>query len=202
MSHPDALDTRVRRFIDDPPWLKLGGLVEPSARPTERVAFGAGLSDEELVRIESRFRFTFPPDLRAMLSVALPISPGFPDWRSDEPEELERILDWPADGICFDITNSDFWFDGWGERPFDTDEACELAREHIADAPALIPIYGHRYIPVHPALEGNPVFSVYQTDIIHSGRDLPGYLEREFRATRTNEPITEARYIPFWSELL
>jgi hypothetical protein len=192
----------VRRFIDDPPWLPLRGVVEPGARPTERVAFEDGLSEEELVRIERRFRFTFPPDLRAMLSVALPVSPGFPDWRSEEPEELERTLDWPADGVCFDITNSDFWFDGWGERPFDTDEACQLARERIADAPMLIPVYRHHYIPDQPALEGNPVFSVYQTDVIYYGRNLPDYLEREFRATRSNEPIADARYIPLWSELL
>jgi hypothetical protein len=201
VNHPDALDMAVRRFIDDPPWLRPRGLIEPGARPTERVAFEDGLTDEELVSIESRFRFTFPPDLRAMLSVALPISPGFPDWRSEEPEELERLLDWPADGVCFDITNNEFWLEGWGERPFDTDQACQLAREQIADAPVLIPIYGHRYIPAHPALEGNPVFSVYQTDIIYYGRNLADYLEREFRATAPNEPIADARHIPFWSDL-
>ena len=202
VTHPDALDMTERRFIDDPPWLPLRGVIEPGARPAERVAFEPGLSEEELTRIESRFRFTFPPDLRAMLSAALPVSPGFPNWRSEEPEELDRILDWPADGICFDITNSDFWFDGWGKRPLDTDEACELAREHIADAPLLVPIYGHRYIPDQPALAGNPVFSVYQTEIICYGRDLPDFLEREFRATGPNEPIADARDIPFWSKLL
>jgi len=46
------------------------------------------------------------------------------------------------------------------------------------------------------------VFSVYQTDIIHYGRNLPDYLEREFRATRPNDPIADARYIPLWTELL
>jgi hypothetical protein len=117
MSHLDALDMTVRRFIDDPPWLPLRGVVEPGARPTERVAFDDGLSAEEFVRIESRFRFSFPRDLRAMLAVALPISPGFPNWRSEEPEELDRILDWPADGVCFDITNNDFWVRGLGRAP-------------------------------------------------------------------------------------
>jgi hypothetical protein len=202
VNHPDALDATVRKFIDDPPWLPRGGVTEPGDRPTERIEFEDGLSEVELINIESTFHFSFPPDLRAMLAVALPVSNGFPGWRSPEREELETKLDWPAHGVCFDITNNGFWFDGWGERPLATDEACQVARDFIAEAPVLIPIYGHRYIPAQPALAGNPVFSVYQTDIIHYGRDLPDYLEREFRATRSHKPVAEARQIRFWSKLL
>ncbi|KAK9127865.1 hypothetical protein Syun_016662 [Stephania yunnanensis] len=41
-----------------------------------------GLSNYEFVRAEAKFGFSFPPDLRTVLSVSLPISLGFPDWRA------------------------------------------------------------------------------------------------------------------------
>jgi len=198
----EDLSAMVRSFIDGSPWLPLSGVTPVGARPTERIVFADGLSEEELGRIESNFRFAFPPDLRVMLSVALPISKGFPDWRSAEAEDLETMLDWPADGICFDISHNAFWFDGWGDRPLDTDTACSNAREHIADAPVLIPVYRHRYIPAQPSVAGNPVFSVWQSDITYYGRDLTDYLNREFCASDHRAPVTGTRRVPFWSDLI
>jgi len=136
-----------------------------------------------------------------MLSAALPISEGFPKWRSAEEEELEIALDWPMEGICFDIAHSAFWLGEWGARPLDVDEACMLARELIADAPTLIPIYRHRYIPDEPARDGNPVFSVYQSDIIYCGCDLGDYLDREFRRPSDHSPVVDV-HVPFWSDLV
>jgi len=198
----EDLTATVKSFVDGSPWLPLSGVTPKDARPTERIVFAEGLSEQELVRIESNFRFVFPPDLRAMLSLALPISKGFPDWRSAEAEDLETMLDWPADGICFDISHNAFWFDAWGDRPLDTDTACSTAREHIADAPVLIPIFGHRYIPSQPSLADNPVFSIWQSDITYYGRDLLDYLNREFRVSHRDTPIAGTRRIPFWSDLI
>lgn len=48
------------------------------------VQFEAGLSDAEVTGVEERFDFVFPPDLRAFLQHALPVSHGFPNWRSSE----------------------------------------------------------------------------------------------------------------------
>ncbi|CAN1807126.1 hypothetical protein LINPERHAP1_LOCUS24916, partial [Linum perenne] len=39
----------------------------------------------ELARIEAQFEFSFPPDLRAVLSAGLHVGPRFPDWRSPGP---------------------------------------------------------------------------------------------------------------------
>jgi hypothetical protein len=192
----------VREFVADPPWLPLRGVVESNDRPTERIAFESGLSDDEFIAIEARFKFVFPSDLRILLSAALPVSPGFPDWRSAPAEELDRILDWPADGICFDIERNGFWLESWGPRPMDLDAAIAVAREHIADAPTLIPIYGHRYLPGEPAEPGNPVFSAYQTDVIVYGRDLRDYLEREFRPATYSDPVAvDFRPVRFWSDI-
>ncbi|KAK9111952.1 hypothetical protein Scep_019471 [Stephania cephalantha] len=40
-------------------------------------------------RAEAEFGFSFPPDLRVVLSVGLPISPGFPDWRAPTASRLQ-----------------------------------------------------------------------------------------------------------------
>jgi hypothetical protein len=193
----------VRRFVADPPLLAMTGVVSAGAQPDQRIALEPGLSDDEIERLEGRFKFAFPPDLRALLSAALPVSEGFPNWRSATEEDLEARMEWPADGICFDIQHNEFWHKGWGPRPLNIDEACTLAREQIADAPTLIPIFGHRYLPDQPAASGNPVFSIHQSDVIHYGRDLPDYLEREFRpSVGRHPPISDAPRVPFWSDLL
>ena len=51
-------------------------------------SFGEGLTDAEFSAIESRFEFTFPPDLRFFLASALPTSGSFLNWRGSV-EELE-----------------------------------------------------------------------------------------------------------------
>ena len=72
------------------------------------ITLAPGLSPLEFQRIEAIHRFRFPPDLRSLLSCALPVGPSFPDWR--EPKSL-AILDrlaWPFDGIAFDIEHNTF----------------------------------------------------------------------------------------------
>jgi hypothetical protein len=193
----------VRDFVADPPWLPLQGLVEPGDRPTERIAFDRGLSDEEFSDIETRLKFVFPPDLRLLLSVGLPVSRGFPDWRSAAAEDRDRILGWPAHGGYLDVERTGFWLASWGPRPTDLDAALTIAGEHIAQAPTLIPIFGHRYIAAEPAASGNPVFSVYGTGIIFYGRDLRDYLEREFRHSEDRNPVAgQHRVIRFWSDIV
>jgi hypothetical protein len=200
---PSRLAEYVREFVADPPWLPLRGLVEAGDRPTERIVFERGVSDEEFSEIEARFKFVFPPDLRLLLSVGLPVSTGFPDWRSAAAEDRDHILAWPAHGVYLDVERAGFWLGTWGPRPIDLDAALTIALEHIGRAPTLIPIYGHRYIPEEPAASGNPVFSVYGTDIIFYGRDLKDYLEREFRHPEHRGPVTgQPRVIRFWSDIV
>jgi hypothetical protein len=56
--------------------------------------------------------------------------------------------------------------------------ACEL----VAADTKLIPIYIHRMLPSEPHLAGNPVFSVYKTDVIYYEAGLRDYLIYEFLA--------------------
>lgn len=75
----------------------------------------------------------------------------------------------------------------------------------MSSAPKLIPVAGHRYIPASPCEVGNPIFSVYQTDVIYYGADLWEYLENEFYycfgkpGLSVREPVKQ---IPFWSWLI
>jgi hypothetical protein len=111
---------------------------------------------------------------------------------------MRERLDRPRQGVLFDVEHNGFWLDEWGERPENRDDAARLASELVLSAPKLIPICGHRMMPDEPNLAGNPVFSVYQTDIIYYGLDLADYLRHEFRLKdAANRPNT-VRPIRFW----
>lgn len=77
--------------------------------------------------------------------------------------------------------------------------------EKMQRAPKLIPLYGHRYIPIVTGVDNPPIFSVYQTDVIYYGIDLENYFRNEFLImsrsvlddARNNNEIT---IIPFWSQ--
>jgi hypothetical protein len=172
-----------------------------STRP-DLIRFDDGLSDREVEETQRHWMFTFPPDLRQLLQFALPVTPPFPDWRQGDPAEIQKQLDWPVEGICFDVEHNSFWLEAWGSRPADIEEAKAAAREEAAGAPKLIPVYGHRYLPSEPPEEGNPVLSVQQSDIIYYGENLKDYIQNEFWASfgRTGPSLPEnVRTIPFWS---
>jgi hypothetical protein len=106
--------------------------------------------------------------------------------------------------MCFDISNNAFWLDSWGPKPPALSDAYAVARAAVAQAPRLIPICGHRYLPDRPREAGNPVFSVYQTDIIYYGKDLFDYFCNEYRSFfgRREDFVVEGdlRHIEFWSD--
>lgn len=167
------------------------------------VTLAAGLTAEELRQVEEQHRFRFPPDLRSFLSCALPLGPRFPNWRTPEAHALLDQMAWPFEGIAFDIQNNVFWWEPWGARPEDLSGALAVAKAAVERAPHLIPISGHRYLPAEPVLEGNPVFSVHQTDIIYYGTDLRRYFACEFGGMNYAEAVrAEPRRIQFWTELV
>lgn len=109
-------------------------------------------------------------------------------------------------GIHFDVLNADFWPRSWPPRPDSPAESRQIVAERLAEAPALIPIYSHRAIPNEPLEAGNPVYSIWQTDMIVYGNDLADYLWHEFdvpswTANWSAEGPPE-RTIRFWSEML
>lgn len=169
------------------------------------VRFEPGLSSSELKAIEAEYGFSFPPDLQEFLMFCLPVSNNFVDWRGGSKADIQTRMNWPFEGMCFDIENNAFWLEEWGERPSVLGEAFAIARQAVNDAPTLIPICSHRYIPDRPFESGNPIFSVYQTDIICYGSDVFDYLENEFAwyFGREEHALSgKLRRIEFWSSLV
>jgi hypothetical protein len=139
---------------------------------------------------------SFNPDHRLLLTSGVPVGDGWPQWRSPS---VRSLLDAPTEGVLFDVEENGFWLLSWGIRPATPSRAVEVARRSLSSAPALIPVYKHRYAPALPT-RGLPVFSVVQTDVVVSGVDLTDYLHAEFGVGSPSSK-TPAR-VPFWSALL
>jgi len=125
-------------------------------------------------------------------------APLFPDWRSGDEEELREWLDEPRRGVLFDVEHTGFWLEEWGPRPGSLDEALRVVSKLVEAAPRLIPNFGHRMMPDEPHLQGNPVFSVHQTDIIFYESNLEVYLRREFGLGDLDPGFGNAAPIRFW----
>ncbi|WML48522.1 SMI1/KNR4 family protein [Neobacillus sp. PS3-34] len=167
--------------------------------------FTKGLNKEEIDDIEKIYKINFPPDYRELLMYTLPISNGFVNWRNKSKENIEKIthqMNWPLEGIIFDIEHNGFWVEGWGEKPSDLEDAINIATINYENVPKLIPIYGHRYIPSFPFEKGNPIMSVWQTDIIYYGKNLWDYFSVEFGFKQHHEiDFDNIKKIPFWYDI-
>lgn len=167
---------------------------------SSNVALDEGLSAEEISAAEERVGSLFPPDLVALLRRALPTGDEFPNWRDPDNPQLNDRLDQPINGIVFDVLHNGFWHPDWPERPDDVAKAESIARAALSSAPKLIPVYAHRYLPSEPLTVGNPVLSVWQTDIIFYGANLADYARNEFQSGWQDPGPTTA--LPFWDYIL
>jgi hypothetical protein len=170
------------------------------------VVFANGLNEEEINEIEELYNIQFPPDLKEFLMFALPISNGFVNWKDKSKENIAKIndrLNWTLEGIIFDIEQNGFWMKEWGEKPSSLKDAMEVATMYYNKAPKLIPICSHRYISSTPLEKGNPIMSVFQTDIIYYGENLYSYLLVEFGFKKYEDIVfKEIKSIPFWSDII
>jgi hypothetical protein len=163
--------------------------------------WGPAYTQGELDDAQARWSIRFPPDLVGLYREHRPLfpEPGAIDWVGTAPEVIRERLDWPLEGFWFDVQHGNLWWPEWGEKPQRAEEQLELLRAAFRKAPVLIPLYAHRYIPETPSEAGNPVFSVYQSDIIHYGSDLMDYLEREADSRSTKRWPGSIKYIEFWT---
>jgi hypothetical protein len=169
--------------------------------PTMVAAMGYTLT--ELEDAQERWDVRFPPDLVDLLRERRPLidGEGCIDWVSTDPAIIAQRFAWPFEGFWFDVQHNDIWWPDWGPKPARPADQHDRLEAIIAAAPKLIPLYSHRYMPAEPHERGNPVFSVYQTDIICYGADLHDWLERE-RGGGTSKPWPAIKPIRFWSDVV
>ena len=72
----------------DTKWTELIELLD-----AKNVIFADGLTDAEVLQIESRRGFRFPDDLRDFLQTAVPTGYHFTKWRSDQ-EPFPELLNY------------------------------------------------------------------------------------------------------------
>ncbi|MDP9932126.1 hypothetical protein [Variovorax paradoxus] len=175
------------------------------------VALAPGLSAVEANEAEQRFGFVFPEDLRELLSHFLPVGDDFPNWRNLDDPSLLDMMARPLEGVWHTVRYpfenvGGIWNLRWGPKPADFEQATRHMRAVLAQAPKLIQIFSHRYMPDQPSSSDNPVFSVvYPTDIICYAANLEDYLVKEF-GERTSDDVVASRgptrRIDFWSSLV
>ena len=170
------------------------------------VSFDKGLSDSEVEQVQNKFGVNFPPDLKRLLQLQLPISESFINWRKgltndEEAKKIWFMLNWTWEGMLIDMKKYNFWVKSWGDKPTDNESAIKIAKQYYDSYPKLIPIYAHRFIPNEPNEIGNPVFSIKEMDIIYYGYDLATYFANEFyfKLNDSFPVIDEPKRIEFWS---
>ena len=203
-----------RRYCSEVIGSKGVRLGEEAARrlvQTGQCEIGPGLTGTEFARIERDYDVEFAEDHRAFLAAGLPLNPrsrgarpgrGWPDWRHGRRSDLRKMLDWPIEGALFDVKYNDRWHPSWGQRPARRSTALRTARRHLAQAPKMIPVYEHRYLPAGRGTYGHPVLSIYQTDIIVYGTDLAEYILSESQGWFISPNWTPPPMVPFWSDFL
>lgn len=163
------------------------------------VRLDRGLSHDEVSHVQARLDFTFGPEHRHFIQSVLPVGESWPDWRNGADEDLRSRLDWPVEGVLYDVRHNGFWPCSWGPRPRGTHDRERDARAHLSLVPKLVPIYSHRYLASDPRFEPSPVFSVHQTDVVVYGDNLLDYVAREFRGSPSHR--SGRTRVPFWSAL-
>ena len=173
---------------------------------SQGVIFDTGLTRQEIETVEQRYGIQLPYELRQLFSIGLPVSSGFYNWRSSSEENVLSIinaLNMPLKGLVSDLDDGYLWRDAWGAKPDEPRKANEIFMRYFANAPKMIPVYLHRYVPFvgHDAIV--PVFSIMQSDIIYYGVNLVSYLETEFGFREFEDlPLSDYQNVDFWSDLL
>lgn len=148
------------------------------------------LEDEEYKKIKEIYNIVFPLELQQLYKIGVPTKKH-------------------ADICISDIQDTQSfynWHDFSEENVKQIKEAMEFAYEGKnipRDAPKMVPIRGHRYIPALLDPEKLPVFSIYDEDVIIYGENLEDYISRELNPWERYEPvdINKCKYIQYWSDM-
>lgn len=76
-----------------------------------------GYTQAELEDVQDRWKLRFPPDLLELMRKRRPLMPRGFDWLKTPSAEIQRILEWPFEGLWFDVQENELWWPEWGEKP-------------------------------------------------------------------------------------
>lgn len=169
----------------------------------KKVLTEPGLTPEEVETIEKLYDISFPKSLKDFLTQVLPIGEGFYNWRNVNDENVARIksaISCPKEQI-YEMVKRHNGENQSGKQEEENEKIIREFREELAQAPKLIPIYEHRYMPM--VGDNPPVLSVYGIDIIYYGKDLYDYFEVEFESKKQCEiDFSDIAQIEFWSDMM
>ena len=171
---------------------------------TRGIEFEKGLTLDELKQIEKLYQIKFPSSLREFLMMKLPISKGFYNWRNmqdDNVQFIKKTMSKPLLDI-YNMAEEVYWCDDWGEEPEEKNFFSKAVRERLKEAPKLLPIYAHRYMPM--ILEENPpIISIHGIDIIYYGKNLEDYFNIEFgMTTQDTIEVQDITPVSFWTDIM
>ena len=98
------------------------------------------------------------------------------------------------------IPNSTYSPDQWCK--ISREQRVEVVAELYKNAPKIIPVYSHRFIPEMNDDNDPPVLSIHYGDIVYYGRNLQEYLLHEFCGVDIPKYISEYKNVPFWTDMM
>jgi hypothetical protein len=166
-----------------------------------------GLTESQIDDVQRQYGLVFPRDYRRFLLTLHTPDPdqigafyqghtlvpetgrSVYDWTGD-PAPIRKALAWPLEGLLWSVEADDSWHPNWGERPESPSGRAATVRQLVEAGPPLIPVLGHRYLVGAPLDEGNPVLSIYGSDVIVYSDDLESCLAMDL----TGQPSRASRY--------
>jgi hypothetical protein len=167
------------------------------------VIYGArGQSRDQIAAIEDQLGFRVPDDFAYLFANLQDPGRNLFPWSEFDKRSYDESIAWVLRGVEFDVEMNGLWLERWGQKPGALSVALEIVRRDFQTWPRLLPISGHRFLVAEPRLSGNPVFSIWQTDIIYYGADLAHYLLNEFvdRDYALHTHAQKIRRIEVWSD--
>lgn len=125
-----------------------------------------GLSDDEVVALEKRYGFTFPPEFLEFLQAGVLVGEGWHDWHTLASGSILPGFkgDSVADQIRWHCTpeEADYWSEGEWAPP--EEKTVEKAVELATKTYPVIPMRNHRCTVTVPHGYGLPVVSMHQCE--------------------------------------
>jgi len=172
----------LRRTTEDA-WSRLDDPPEDGFNPYWRrgTRWTGGLDETTIADDEHRYRLRFPPDYRLFVRILHSTTPWmggstYVDDAHVETHETPGFYDWLHDESEIRAAMADVAH-VMSALPFDS-QAWQRTWRHREPKPALIPIFGHRYVV---ADDTQWVLSIVDDDAIIYGDNLHDYLLRELQ---------------------